>query len=208
MTEHNTTRPKPDELPEPALAEPSKAPASAGNADCEYAPRVSAYHDGEVSQDEAREVTSHLAGCPACAAQLAFYGRVSSTFEAAPLPHLAPDARQRLEELGDGLQPNRLRIKPSADVRWVRRLTAAAAVLFIVAVGKVIYDQQFASPNTGKVTPVTSPHDPVVPPPQPVSEDRPGASHGLGDSKTPAVSNADFVQGAHKSATTGQADKP
>jgi anti-sigma factor RsiW len=214
MTEHNTTGPgqKPDEFPESSRAEPRDAAESAGNTDCEFAPRVSAYHDGEVSQDEAREVTRHITGCAACAAQLAFFGRVSSTFEAASVPHLAPEARQRLEGLGDQFQSNRLRIKPSADVRWVRRLTAAAAILFIVAVSKVIYEHQFASPGTPTVTPASGPGDRAVPSPQPVSDGQRGgpSSRVPPDSKAPAVTDADYVAGqpAPRALTTGPAERP
>jgi len=220
MTEHNTTGPrsKPDEFPESSGAEPRDATESAGNADCGFAPRVSAYHDGEVSQDEAREVTRHITGCAACAAQLAFFGRVSRTFEAAPLPHLAPDARQRLEGLGDQIQSgdqpqsDRLRIKPSADVRWVRRLTAAAAILFIVAVSKVIYEHQFAGHGTPTVTPASTPDNRTMPSPQPVSDGQPGgpSSRAPADGKGPAVTDADYVAGqaAPRAPTTGPAQRP
>jgi anti-sigma factor RsiW len=165
-----------------------------------------------VSADEAREVARHVADCKACADQLAFFGKVSRTFDAAPKPHLAGEARQRLEGLGDQFQPDRPRIKPSADVRWVRRLTAAAAILFIVAVSKVIYEHQFPTHDTGTVRPASNPHEPVVPSPQPVSDgqSRGPTTHVPPDSKAPDVTDADFVvgQGTSKAATTGQTDKP
>jgi len=214
MTQHNPTGPRPIK-PEPVSgssqpAQSSDASAPALPADCDYAARVSAYHDGEVSEEEARDLSRHVAGCQACAAQLAFLGRVSNTFEAAPVPHLGSDARQRLSELGEELEAQRRRIKPSADVRWVRRLTAAAAVLFVVAAGKVLYDQNFASHGPGNVTPAVSPHDPLAAPsPQPVSEDRP-RSELPGDAKGPAVTDANFVVGqvSPKPPTTGPSAKP
>ncbi len=214
MTEHNTSGPrsKPDEFPQSSPARPPDAAATASRTDCEYAARVSAYHDGEMAEDEAREVKQHIAGCAACAAELAFFATVSSTFETVPAPRLDAGAKRRLEELGDQFdyEPQRLRARPSADVRWVRRLTAAAAVLFIVAVGKVIYEQQFASHDVPHATPAVNPHDPVAPAPQPVSEQRPGGSHSPTDGQVPPVTNANLVVGqtAAKPPATGQSEKP
>ena len=217
MTQNNTTgpRPQPDEVPGSLHAPSPDAPAAALQADCEYAPRVSAYHDAELSEEEARELSRHLAGCQACAAQLAFLGKVSTTFEAAPVHHLDADARQRLNDLGEEFEAERRRIKPSADVRWVRRLTAAAAILFVVAAGKVIYDQNFARHLPGDAIPAVSPHDPLAPPlPQRVSEDQPGSPRPAspqvpGVGKGPAVTDTDFIVGqtAPKPPTTEQTTK-
>jgi anti-sigma factor RsiW len=158
---------------------------TARHADCEFAARVSAYHDGELPGPETREVAEHLADCPACASQLAFFGKVSGTFQVAPVRHLDTDARQRLEEMGEELQAERRRIKPAADVRWVRRLTAGAAILFVIAAGKVIYQQQ-SHPGAGQSTPAINPVDPTIPSREPVLE------KGLGGSKSPAVTNTDY----------------
>jgi hypothetical protein len=179
--------------------------------ECEYAPRVSAYHDGEVSEVEALEVSRHVAGCPACAAQLAFFGKVSSTFEAAPISRLGPEARQRLEELGEQIHAQSIRIKPSADVKWVRRLTAAAAVLFVVAAGKLVYEHGYVGHKSGYLTPAVLPHDRVAPPlPLPISDDQRGLPASPTVPEDKAVTNADFVAGhlAPKSPLTGPTARP
>jgi hypothetical protein len=163
-----------------------------------------------MSENQAREVSRHLAGCQICAAHLAFLGKVSTTFETAPLHHLDPEARQRLEELGEQFEVDRRRIKPSADVRWVRRLAAVAAVLFIVAAGKLVYEQHLSN-QTPELTPVDHPHQRIDPAPEPVSEDRPSGSHSASpDSKGPAIMDADFTEGrpSAKTPATGESVKP
>jgi negative regulator of sigma E activity len=218
MTQHNTTgpRPKPEELSDSLhSAQSCYAGGPAGASDCEYAPRVSAYHDGETSEAEAVEVAAHVAACPACAAQLAFFCKVSNRFEAAPAHHLDSDARLRLEALGEQFTTGRHRIRPSADVRWVRRLTAAAAILFVVAAGKVIYEQKFASRDGRNATPALNPNVQIAPLPRPVSEYRPGSSQPAspgapGGGNSSGISNTDFVVGRVPPSppATGQAEKP
>ena len=54
--------------------------------------------DGELDAGHAREVEGHIAGCPACAAQLAAYREMSKTIAGAGLRYTAPAAlRQRIE---------------------------------------------------------------------------------------------------------------
>jgi anti-sigma factor RsiW len=54
--------------------------------------------DGELDAGHALEVEAHIAGCPACAADLAAYRRMSQTIAGAELRYIAPPAlRQRIE---------------------------------------------------------------------------------------------------------------
>jgi anti-sigma factor RsiW len=54
--------------------------------------------DGELDAGHALEVEAHIAGCPACAADLAAYRRMSQTIAGAELRYTAPPAlRQRIE---------------------------------------------------------------------------------------------------------------
>jgi hypothetical protein len=199
MNQQNTPGPRPKPVKMPDLYP----------ADCEYASRVSAYHDGEMSEVEAREVSRHLSGCQACAAQLAFFGKVSNTFESAPAHHLDADARQRLDDLGEQFHAARRQIRPSADVRWIRRLSAAAAIIFVFAAGKVVYDQRLAG-NT-PVTPVEQLHKPIGPVPRPIFEDRPSGSPSVSpDGKGSAIMDTDFTarRAALQTPATKQALKP
>ena len=126
-------------------------------ASCAFADRVSAYHDGELSHAEAQQIASHLAGCPACARQLAFSAALSQRFQQAAPPQLSFETRQRLEQIADEAASPRLRIQPPADVRWVRRLTAVAAVLFVVAAGKVVLTSHTTPGRSVVPTPVVTP---------------------------------------------------
>jgi anti-sigma factor RsiW len=54
--------------------------------------------DGELDAGHAREVEEHIAGCPACAAQLAAYREMSQAIAAADMKYTAPPAlRRRIE---------------------------------------------------------------------------------------------------------------
>ena len=54
--------------------------------------------DGELDAGHAREVEEHIAGCPACAAQLAAYREMSQAIAAADMKYTAPLAlRRRIE---------------------------------------------------------------------------------------------------------------
>jgi anti-sigma factor RsiW len=51
--------------------------------------------DGELDAGHAREVEEHIAGCPACAAQLAAYREMSQAIAAADMKYTAPPALHR-----------------------------------------------------------------------------------------------------------------
>jgi len=54
--------------------------------------------DGELDAGHAREVEEHIAGCPACAAQLAAYREMSQAIAAVDMKYTAPPAlRRRIE---------------------------------------------------------------------------------------------------------------
>jgi len=121
-----------DALPEA----PDNGPTLATGTGCAYMPRVSALHDGELSCDDSLFLCAHVQTCQACGEMLAFLERVSTTFstaDAGGLLRLAPHAQPD--------RPRRRSSRPPADVRWARRLTAAAAALFLAAVGRSVYLQ-------------------------------------------------------------------
>jgi anti-sigma factor RsiW len=103
---------------------------------CDNLPRVSAYHDGELSEAAAAEVERHMATCAACAAELEGYRAMSRSIESAELPKLSASARRRLRRaLEEERSAGRLRI--------IRALTAVAASVFFVAAAQVIHQQGF-----------------------------------------------------------------
>ena len=85
---------------------------------CDNLPRVSAYHDGELSAAAAAEVERHLATCGACSAELAGYRAMSRGFASAELPKLSSSARRRLRRaVEEERSASRLRIV-RASRRW------------------------------------------------------------------------------------------
>ncbi|MDB5295779.1 MAG: hypothetical protein JWO31_1762 [Phycisphaerales bacterium] len=134
--------------------------------ECDCGELLSAYHDGELSADRAREVAAHLEGCPTCAAELADLRRFSGTFRVADKPiGPAPDEwvdrltaageLQRHLESTAAAAPARqpaaadpvpfMRLIPAPPdhharrVRVVRWLTAAAASVGLLATAQLAY---------------------------------------------------------------------
>ena len=90
--------------------------------------------DGELDAGHAREVEGHIAGCPACAAQLAAYREMSKTIAGAGLRYTAPAAlRQRIEA---ALPLPQIRAMPSRRA-VLRGFAMGSAVSAIAASGIV-----------------------------------------------------------------------
>jgi len=96
--------------------------------ECEYARRLSAYYDGEVSPQERAAIEAHLPRCDACAAELERLGRLSHLVAAAEGSALSPEARARLHRGVDAL--------PTAELGRLAKvfLAAAAAVLVVCSI--------------------------------------------------------------------------
>ena len=94
--------------------------------ECERAQRLSAYHDGEVSEAERVSLEAHLEECPACAAELNRLRRLSDLLSAAPRPEMSAEALARLHRAADALV--------TADLgRMAKALMAVAASILIVS---------------------------------------------------------------------------
>ncbi|HWE93923.1 MAG TPA: zf-HC2 domain-containing protein [Tepidisphaeraceae bacterium] len=79
--------------------------------DCTYHSRLSAYHDGELPSEAAREVESHVSACPACAAELAEIREVSDLFTEFAPQRMSRAALARTHDAVEGdSQPRLLRI--------------------------------------------------------------------------------------------------
>jgi anti-sigma factor RsiW len=92
---------------------------------------VHALIDGELDAGHAREVEDHIAGCAACAAELAAYREMSKTIAAADLRYTAPPLlRKRIEAaLPKEQMPNRRAV--------LRGFAMGSAVSAIAATGLV-----------------------------------------------------------------------
>jgi anti-sigma factor RsiW len=89
--------------------------------------------DGELDAGHAREVEEHIAGCPACTAQLAAYREMSQAIAAADLKYTAPLALRRRIEAS---LPQSLAQAPSRRA-VLRGFAMGSAVSAIAATGLV-----------------------------------------------------------------------
>jgi anti-sigma factor RsiW len=126
------------------------------NHECDIAPLLGPYEDNELSPDKRREVEAHLETCTTCRSELADMRKLSSALRAAVRPAAPPNFAERIEDAA--FAPKSLPIQ--RHVRAVRWLTALAATVFLVAVGRLGY-MRFIAPGTsshpGDVTPAGDP---------------------------------------------------
>lgn len=101
--------------------------------------QLSAYLDGELPRDQAASAEAHLAGCPACAEQLAALRSVKDVERALSAPEVSNDEWDRAFEAISrriAAPPRRIHIS-----RW-RWVTAAAAAAALLAVAGGIWQLQ------------------------------------------------------------------
>jgi hypothetical protein len=79
--------------------------------ECNYRSRLSAYHDGELAPQPARELERHIESCPACTAELAELRNVSALFAVFSEERMSRAALARAHDAVEGnAQPSLLRI--------------------------------------------------------------------------------------------------
>jgi anti-sigma factor RsiW len=100
--------------------------------ECEYARRLGAYHDGEMTAASAREMEQHVRDCPACAAELARLRALSPLLAAVASPALPPGALERIRRKVDQARTSGIRRFAEA------MLGAAAAILLICSVWMLV----------------------------------------------------------------------
>jgi anti-sigma factor RsiW len=89
------------------------------------------YLDGDLPPREADPVRRHLAGCPACAAELALAERIQRELRVLPQPDCPPAILDRVRAAGRGtVVPF-----PAASRPFHQRIAAAAAVLALAVGG-------------------------------------------------------------------------
>lgn len=93
---------------------------------CNQTQRVMAFHDGELTIEEARAMQLHVAGCPACQAELTALQTLSTTVRELPRPVLSG---LQFTELLQGMKQN----KERAEWHLAWRLTMAAALIVVVS---------------------------------------------------------------------------
>jgi anti-sigma factor RsiW len=95
--------------------------------ECQYAGRLGAYHDNELSPAAGAEMEDHLAHCPACAAELAGMVELSQAFARLPRPAITAHALQRLHRRVDAL--------PGLAIAHLAEALTAVAASILIACG-------------------------------------------------------------------------
>lgn len=98
--------------------------------ECEYAQRLSACHDGEVSADEQAALEAHLRQCPACAAEWRRLGALARLLAAAR-PEMPPEALSRLHRA--------TRAMVAADLGRMAKTLMAVAAAILLACGLTLW---------------------------------------------------------------------
>jgi anti-sigma factor RsiW len=92
--------------------------------ECEYAGRLSAYHDGELDAATRAALEQHLRRCASCAAELGRIRRLSQLLGDMPRAELSPWAVQRLHRAVETAYSGSVR-------RLAAALTAVAAAVLV-----------------------------------------------------------------------------
>jgi anti-sigma factor (TIGR02949 family) len=116
---------------------------------------IEPFLDGELPPEEAERLRSHLAGCRACAGELALAERIQRELRALPQPDCPPEVIERVVRAGRGevvpfpARPSGLRV----------RIAAAAAVLALAVGGGSLFlhvqQQQEERPSPEQVAEAT-----------------------------------------------------
>lgn len=100
---------------------------------------IEPYLDGDLPEDEAVRLRGHLAGCPACAAELELAARIQSELRSLPQLDCPPEVLERVRQEGRGVV---VPFRPRRIVRTIGpRLAAAAAVLALAMGGGALFLQ-------------------------------------------------------------------
>lgn len=165
---------------------------------CEFTEKISQLIDGELSENEAREVQRHLTQCVACQeARADFLGFRSEISNFNPSIHPAAQADALKRILGQPVeQPNRPSVRPNLGWSWSfapRALAFASFILIAALIGFIVYraaQNRETAPEqiTQKIAQTPTPEPSIQPDPSPTPEASP----------TPAVKPGDKNQAKPK----------
>jgi len=105
--------------------------------ECEYADRLNAYYDGELSAAQRAKVEAHVDTCPACAAELDRLRKLGSLLGNLPRPAISEAALARLHRAAD--------LWPTASIRRMASALAAIAALVLVTCLVALWRQDTAA---------------------------------------------------------------
>ena len=98
--------------------------------DCPHISRLQTYLDGELGEDETRQLEVHFESCPACTAELAGYTRVFASLRPAPIRDPGPALTERIL---DRVLPSRLRRRWIAAIGWSYTVASATSTFMFAS---------------------------------------------------------------------------
>ena len=104
-------------------------------ASCKNILKIGAYHDGELSPDEAEDLARHIRQCPLCRQELERLQTISNWLSSSPAPGIPAAALARLRR---SVQPRRDR----TILRTAEALTTIAAAVLVVCSALVWHDRE------------------------------------------------------------------
>jgi anti-sigma factor RsiW len=113
---------------------------------CPKSSRLSLYHDGQLRAEQRGQIEEHLITCAECAAELDDIRYLSEQLAEAVLPPAPHSLIRRLHACADRLDQLTL-------ARFVRRLTAIAAAVFLIAAIYMVRAQQSPARPAVELTP-------------------------------------------------------
>jgi hypothetical protein len=107
---------------------------------CPYSLQLSAYHDGELTEEQRRQLEQHLgSACPACQSELRQWRRLTSILNSATFSQLSQGAREKLIALAP-------MVREAGVIRLAEWVTALAASVLIAASTWMLVNRQHVQP--------------------------------------------------------------
>ena len=107
--------------------------------DCQFQPRLEAYHDGELPPEARRAVEQHLARCEMCTAELAWLRSVSQSLSLRHTPDLTRDQLSRLHRAIDTAAADQTTTPESYPISLYRAAAALAAIAASVLIVSCVW---------------------------------------------------------------------
>jgi len=124
--------------------------------ECNEAERLSAYHDGALSEPSRIALEEHLKGCPTCAAELARLARLSQLIQSTSRPEMPPQALGRFHRAID--------LQPRITAMHVAEVFTAVAASILVFSSVCLWKMSTARADTAQIpvweTVAVAPQDP------------------------------------------------
>lgn len=105
---------------------------------CDNQRHLSAYHDGELADEERAALEAHLRRCPRCAAELEWLRRLSHLFQTAGRVEMPAPVTDRLHRAVDDL--------PAADVGRLAKACLAVAASILMVCGLWLWQANGGEP--------------------------------------------------------------